>query len=436
MSLHIQSEYGGDSVEYVSVSRLKSGMVLSGDLVAPNGRFILPKGASLTSKNILSLKIWGVAEVPVAKTAEKDGDSSGLLFSASVMEEAKDIVLDLFSGYSPDTPLMKALYSTAIREAAARISEGKVPYSPAAFSFPLNGSQGIFGEKPDLDEILKAEEGLVSFPDVYFRISEALQSPKTSITHIADLISKDTALSASLLKLANSAIYGVPTKVDSISRAAALIGGRALSLLALGVSAVSMFKNIPVEWVDMESFWKHSVSVAVIAQILASRRDTRVIEQVFVAGMLHDIGRLLLFRNAPFTMARIIAEAAEDKIPLEVREKEALGFHHGELGSRLLKSWDFPQSLWDPIRKHHGPDEEIKDVPSALLATAEVLAAIIGDGNSGSRHTLPLGEEIWGIIDLPFAAIDLTARQAGRQIKEIYRLFEGGGAHGKTIPNP
>ena len=428
--------YRGDSVEYVSVSRLKSGMVLSGDLVAPNGRFILPKGASLTSKNILSLKIWGVSEVPVAKSAEEGEGSKGLLFSSSVMEEAETIVLNLFSGQVPPSPLMKAVFSVAVKEAAGRISGGKTPYGPTVFSFSLKTKRGIFDEKLDLDEILMMEDGLVSFPDVYFRISEALQSPKTSITHIADLISKDTALSASLLKLANSAIYGVPTKVDSISRAAALIGGRALSLLALGVSAVTMFKNIPVEWVDMESFWKHSVSVAVIAQILASRRDPRVIEQVFVAGMLHDIGRLLLFRNAPFTMARLIAEAAEDKVPLEVREKEALGFHHGELGGRLLKSWDFPQSLWDPIRKHHGPDEDIKDVSSALLAAADVLAAVMGEGNSGSLHVPPLGEEIWKIIDLPFPAIDLTAKQAHRQIKEIYRLFEGGGLHGKTVSNP
>lgn len=277
--------------------------------------------------------------------------------------------------------------------------------------------------------------GLTSFPDVYFRVSEALQSPKSSVSHIADLISRDTALSATLLKLANSAIYGVPAKVDSISRATALIGGRALSVLALGVSAVQNFRDIPVEWVNMESFWKHSVSVAVIAQILASKKNPRVIEQAFVAGMLHDIGRLVLYRHAPFTMARLISASAERKIPLAAMEKEVLGFDHGELGGKLLERWNFPLSLSDMVLQYHGPKEQIKTFPSALLAAADIIAAAIGEGNSGSLHASPIPDSVWKVVDLPCSVIDMTARQAHRQITEIYSLFKGGDDDGKTVPH-
>ena len=259
-------------MEYLSVSRLKSGMVLSGDLIAPNGRFILPKGARLTPKNIMSLKIWGVSEVPVAKTKDlEESPGEELLYSSSVMEEARSMVLDLFSGVPPASPVMDEVFAVAVRVNAARIAEGIPAKRPGTFALSLPVQPRISDEKIDMEDILRTEVGLTSFPDVYFRVSEALQSPKSSVSHIADLISKDTALSATLLKLANSAIYGVPAKVDSISRATALIGGRALSVLALGVSAVQNFKDIPVEWVNMESFWKHSVSVAVIAQILASK---------------------------------------------------------------------------------------------------------------------------------------------------------------------
>ncbi|HRX25757.1 MAG TPA: HDOD domain-containing protein, partial [Aminivibrio sp.] len=196
-------------MEYVSVSRLQSGMVLSGDLIAPNGRFILPKGARLTPKNIMSLKIWGVSEVPVAKAKDLE-ESSGeeLLYSSSVMEEARNMVLDLFSGTPPASPIMEEVFTVAVRVNAARIAEGLPARRPETFSLSLPVKPSISDEKIDMEDILRTEVGLTSFPDVYFRVSEALQSPKSSVSHIADLISRDTALSATLLKLANSAIYG------------------------------------------------------------------------------------------------------------------------------------------------------------------------------------------------------------------------------------
>lgn len=423
-------------MEYLSVSRLQSGMVLSGDLIAPNGRFILPKGARLTPKNIMSLKIWGVSEVPVAKTKDlEESPGEELLYSSSVMEEARSMVLDLFSGVPPASPVMDEVFAVAVRVNAARIAEGIPAKRPGTFALSLPVQPRISDEKIDMEDILRTEVGLTSFPDVYFRVSEALQSPKSSVSHIADLISKDTALSATLLKLANSAIYGVPAKVDSISRATALIGGRALSVLALGVSAVQNFKDIPVEWVNMESFWKHSVSVAVIAQILASKKNPRMIEQAFVAGMLHDIGRLVLFRHAPFTMARLIMTAAERKTPLAAIEREVLGFDHGELGGKLLERWNFPLSLSDMILQYHGPEERIKTFPSALLAAADVLGAAIGEGNSGSLHASPIPDGVWKAVDLPCSVIDMTARQTHRQITEIYSLFKGGDDDGKTVPH-
>ena len=423
-------------MEYVSVSRLQSGMVLSGDLIAPNGRFILPKGARLTPKNIMSLKIWGVSEVPVAKAKEpEEPGGDDLLYSSAVMEEARKMVLDLFSGIPPASSLMEEVFTVAVRVSAGRIAEGLPAKSPETFTLSLPVKPRISDEKIDMEDILRTEVGLSSFPDVYFRVSEALQSPKSSVSHIADLISKDTALSAILLKLANSAIYGVPAKVDSISRATALIGGRALSLLALGVSAIQNFKDIPVEWVNMESFWKHSVSVAVIAQILASKKNPRIIEQAFVAGMLHDIGRLVLFRHAPFTMARLISASAERKIPLAAMEKEVLGFDHGELGGKLLERWNFPLSLSDMVLQYHGPEEQIKTFPSALLAAADIIAAAIGEGNSGSLHASPIPDSVWKVVDLPCSVIDMTARQAHRQITEIYSLFKGGDDDGKTVPH-
>ena len=413
-------------MEYVSVSSLESGMVLSGDLVAPNGRFILPKGARLTQKNIMSIKIWGVSRVPVAKPPDREGaPDSDILFSSSVMEEARETVLERFSGNPPQWPVMEEIFSVAVMDTASRLSEGDVPLRPEIFNSHFSDIPEGSAEKTDMEALLGAENGLATLPDVYARISDALRSPKSSATHIADLVSKDTALSAIILKLANSAMYGVPGKVDSILRATTLIGGRALSTLALGVSATRLFRGISVKWVNMESFWKHSISVAVIAQILVSRKSPRAIEQLFAAGMLHDIGRLALFRHAPRTMSRLIADASAEKLPLDFMEREVLGFDHGELGGRLLERWNFPLSLSSLIMSHHKERERPKNCASAVLAAADVLASVTDEGGSGSWYAAPLSEETWKAADLPSSVMEMTIRQARRQTGEIYNLFRG-----------
>ncbi len=418
----------------ISVTQLKSGMVLSGDLVAPNGRFILPRGACLTAKSIMSLKIWGIAEVPVADAPEQESRENELLFGSKITEEARDMVLDTFCGMEPSTPAMEEIFRLGVNETARGLASGKVTTLAQAFSLELPFASTGREVKMPLNELVEIEANLATFPDVYFRICEALQSPKSSITHIADLISKDTGLSSILLKIANSGIYGVPYRVDSITRAAALIGGRALSVLALGVSAVQVFNHIPVEWVNMESFWRHSVGVAVLAQILASHKNAGIIEKIFVAGILHDMGRLVLFRHLPFTMARLMKTAAERKIPLVEAEREELGFDHAELGGCLVDKWCFPRSLSQLVKNHHNAAEGMTSFPAAILSAADVLAGAIRLGNGGTWHFRPLPEAVWKTIDMAPSCLEMVVRQATRQTTEIYSLFRGGDdVHGKTV---
>ncbi len=414
----------------LSVTQLKSGMILSADLIAPNGRFILPKGACLTSKNIMSLKIWGIAEVPVSDRPERTGGD--LLYSSSVMEEARKIIYDLFGGLAPDSSAMEEIYRVGILEAARSLAEEE-QHAYTAFFEPELPRASAASVKPSIQQLVEAEVRFTTFPDVYFRVSEALQSPRSSIVHVADLISKDTALTATLLKLANSAIYGVPGKVDSITRAAALIGGKALSILALGVSAVKAFSEIPAEWVDMDSFWKHSVGVAVFGQILASKKNPRSIETVFVGGILHDIGRMVLLRHVPFVMANLIKDAAAERVPLLETERKTLGFDHAELGGALLDKWGFPRAISDLVRFHHAPEDEMNSFPVAVLAFADVLAGALRQGRSGSKHPPRISDAVWSVAGLPPGQLDIVVRQGRRQIQEIYSLFKGGDNDGKTV---
>ncbi len=414
----------------LAVTELKSGMTLSEDLIAPNGRFILPKGACLTQKNIMSLKIWGISEVFVANSYELyPGDGEASSGVSGVMKDAQDIMLRIFGGTPPESRGMKEIYRVGVIEAARRLGEEESSFRERKEDFFLSApscQDGAEIESVTLEGLVKGEVELVSFPETYFRISEALQCPKSSITHIADLISKDTALSAALLKLANSAMYGVPARVDSISRAAALIGGNALSLLALGVSAVNSFGAVPAKWVNMEAFWKHSVAVAVFGQVLGARKTPRAIERIFVGGMLHDVGRLVLLRHAPGVMTKVIAAAEAKRVPLVEMEREMLGFDHAELGGSLLEGWGFPRSLSDLVRFHHLPEKQESSFTLAILAAADTLAGAFLSGSSGSTYLSHISDGVWDMMDLSREALDMVVRQTRRQIFEIYGLFKGG----------
>ncbi|TNF36982.1 MAG: HDOD domain-containing protein, partial [Gammaproteobacteria bacterium] len=150
-------------------------------------------------------------------------------------------------------------------------------------------------DKPDIATLLRNTPKLASLPTVYNKLNEAVDSPTSSSQDIADIIMEDSALAARLLKLSNSAFFGFPSRIDTISQAVTVIGMRELRDLVLATSVVSMFKDIPTNLVSPESFIEHSIATGVAARVMATHRRESNVERFFVAGLLHDIGRLVLF---------------------------------------------------------------------------------------------------------------------------------------------
>jgi len=149
--------------------------------------------------------------------------------------------------------------------------------------------------KIDPQRLVQGIVKVASLPSIYLKIEKAIADEKTSNNDLADIVAEDTALAAKLLRLANSAMFSFPSKISAIPQAVTIIGSRQLRDLVLACSVTSVFKDMPAQLVDMESFWRHSVASAVTARILSQTRNDSNIESAFVAGLLHDIGRLFLF---------------------------------------------------------------------------------------------------------------------------------------------
>ncbi|NIP73361.1 MAG: HDOD domain-containing protein [Gammaproteobacteria bacterium] len=209
---------------------------------------------------------------------------------------------------------------------------------------------------------------LMSLPEICIRVQLMAEDPACSAKGLGRLISNDPALTARLLKLVNSAYFGRRAPVETVSRAVTIVGIRELQALTLAASAVEVFERVPIHLVDMVSFWRHSVFCALVAGRLGARCAVLHHERLFVAGLLHDVGRLLMLARLPEQAAEALTAAGEGW----QQERQALGFDHAAVGAELLSLWGLPASLQAAVRWHHAPGEaDEASLEAALVHLAD-----------------------------------------------------------------
>jgi putative nucleotidyltransferase with HDIG domain len=258
---------------------------------------------------------------------------------------------------------------------------------------------------------------------VFVRISEVLGDPMSTSREAAEAIGMDTSLSAKLLRMVNSAFYGFPVKVDTLSRAVTIVGSRQLTTLALGLSVLALFKDLPGGLVDMRSFWKHSIGCGVITSALAGPDAGVDVERLFVAGLLHDVGRLVLYRCLPRHLSRVLATArAEGRVLREV-ERAVLGYDHALLGGMLLRRWRFPEHLEKAVRHHHGQAVYMASAMPAAVHVADAVTCAMAMGSSGEIYAPSLSPVAWKTLGLTSQRLAGLAEAAEHQIEDILRAF-------------
>ena len=172
------------------------------------------------------------------------------------------------------------------------------------------------------EQIVRGVEQLCSLPDVVVRANELIDSPNAGAAEIGEVIGHDPGLSAQLLKLVNSAFYSFPATIDSVPRAISVIGTQELRSLILSASATQVFNRIAPDVIDMDDFWHRSVYVGLMAGKLARHLGVGKGETPFLIGLLHDIGKIVLFSQLPEEMGAVLAEAQQSSRPLYEVERE------------------------------------------------------------------------------------------------------------------
>jgi HD-like signal output (HDOD) protein len=190
-------------------------------------------------------------------------------------------------------------------------------------------------------ELVQEVGSLFTLPDAALRLNELMEDPQATLQDLAEVVQMDAGLAAAVLRMANSAYYGLPAKVGSIPMAINLIGQRALRSIVLSVSITRAFKGLPAELVDMQAFWENSTACGAIARALARRARTGNADDLFLAGLLHAVGRLVFYARRPVHYREILRPGMSGQA-LAAEERLVFGFDHAELGAALLAAWRLP----------------------------------------------------------------------------------------------
>jgi putative nucleotidyltransferase with HDIG domain len=232
------------------------------------------------------------------------------------------------------------------------------------------------------DDIAQALAELPPMPASISEVIAACDDQDMTVGQLSQVILRDQSLTANILKLANSSFYGHARRVTTVTEAVVLLGFSAIKSLAISSHTARILNRaLPGYGLAAGALWEHSIAVAFCARRLAVEVHLAPVEEAFVAGLLHDIGKIVLASHSPEAFEEIGAAARARMVPFHHVEAEVLGFDHAELGARVAALWSFPPELEEAIRFHHDPGNAVlKPMLSHVVHLADVACMILGVG--------------------------------------------------------
>lgn len=268
----------------------------------------------------------------------------------------------------------------------------------------------------DLDLVARHVDKLPSPSAVVVELLQRIDDEDMSSTQLARIIARDQALVVRMLRIANSPFYGLRGRVESIADAIAVLGLRAVRSLAATSAVAGGLAGIAPPGFDTGIFWRHSLAVAIASRALA-RRVKASEDVAYVAGLLHDIGTLMLASVFPAQRAAVLAHAAEHGLHIADAERELLGIDHAQIGGTLAERWNFPSQICCAISCHHRVSPERGCLLACTVHLGDVLAHALDLAGDPAERVLPISPECWARL-----ALD---RESGRRLfADIEREFQ------------
>lgn len=276
----------------------------------------------------------------------------------------------------------------------------------------------------EANELIKKIKDLPTISTVAMQINEEIKKESLTSRSLAKLINQDPSLTAKLLKLANSAYYGLMRQVTTMEKAVTVLGLNTVQSLALAISVYKLFRNKSPAF-DYEGLWLHSLGCAVAAKNLMLAATPRLAEQAFVCGVIHDVGKIAMAVKLPEEMVAMLTMMEEKQVSQAEAEKEVFGFTHQKIGARMAFAWNFPEHFVFAVKSHHNsfPLKPHDDEDTTLLAEAVLVANKISRSLGFGKSTNPGKEKISPAELETFGISAKNLPGIVRQIKDDYEEF-------------
>lgn len=277
-----------------------------------------------------------------------------------------------------------------------------------------------------IETLIQEISELKPMPKVASQIVAMAQDPDASMSAVADLIVYEPALTANILKMCNSAYFGLPRKVESVQDAISLLGlGKVVDMVLLSSSADNYKKEQVGYGLDRGELWRQSVSSALIAKQLAEKRENVNKQLVFTAALLKDIGKVVLDRFVADSFTKIKHLVDEKGFSFREAEKKVIGLDHSELGALVAKKWQFSDKMIYIIKNHHLGDPEARSDPeTCIVYVADTICMMIGVGLGHDGLAYRFYKEVLDVLSISERELQELIAGFGADMQKVQDLFQ------------
>jgi len=262
--------------------------------------------------------------------------------------------------------------------------------------------------KLDMESIVEAVNNLPVLPGIVLKVIKLTEDPDSTVQDISRLLNQDQVITAQVLKMANSAFYGFPRRIGSVTDAIVLLGFRTLRSIVMAAAVSDLLnQEIPGYAMEYGELWRHSQCAAMAARLIARKSKFAMLDVAYTAGLLHDIGKIILNNAMQDTYQEIVARVTSDNISFVEAEVQELGFNHAQVGARVVEKWNLPVETVEAIRYHHIPEKaEVNPRLTAIVHLADVISVSMGVGMGIDGLLYSVSEEAMQLLGLDEITIE------------------------------
>jgi putative nucleotidyltransferase with HDIG domain len=271
----------------------------------------------------------------------------------------------------------------------------------------------------NLKKLVDRIQGLPTLPVMLSTINKMMMNPKTSAKEVSQVISSDPSITSKVLRVVNSSFYGFPNRITTVTHAIVILGFNTIKSIVLSSSIFDVFKKGASSGFDRQEFWKHSIGCGAISRMIARRLGFPAPEEVFIAGLLHDIGKIVMDQYAHDRFMEVLQQTRARDCLLVQAESDLLGVTHAEVGAWLFDKWNLSKGLVETTRCHHNPALATENSrTAAIVHVSDIFARAIRFGNGGDNKVPALRESAWKQLNFEPNQFDTLLKDSGEEIEK------------------